>query len=1623
MLYAKKGIRRIASLVLALILLLGFFGIELPARASDILPGKNDNGYITDIKFYQHTLYGTNYDEDSLVACAFDPATTDYDIKMITYDGIYNNAYVRIGVSDTSGDLWYRILIDGVPHNDKASWEQKFTAATYSKDLANWMKTYWPNDGGVHTLSVLVGTKYDSNNNGTINYQDEFETYDVYHFRVTNIPGLKTLSVADSEGTILQMIPAYVYGGNNRNFTVATEESAIQLSVAFTDGATLYISDKSYTEALTNEEIALAPFIPAGEAIAEIPLRLVNGAGEENTYYIKVLPRDYTPLIVTQPTAAVTCDKGDIIELSIEAQAPEGSSLSYQWYNLSGPIEGATEKSFRPDTSVALNGERYYCVVTNSVAGVDFTTQSNLAEVTVNLTYLNPPVYNVQPGTNTWQTSTGGGSWTGAYSTEYPENTSFDEMFLDVDNQEVANIGVVFYLNDRPSFDDAEVLAGTLRPYRSSASTNIFGFKADKLFPEGTYYVGCVVTFTSSDGALTASTNSEFVKLTFAPVPLDFAGSGTQADPYELRTAEDLQKLYEYNKNGKAFEYTYFKVTDDITLPADWSSIGAETAFAGDFDGAGHTISYAPDSKPLFDTVSATTIHDLAIYGERINGNGLIDGSFNTDGTLYLKNITLKTGSSTLKSGMAPGAGRAACRIAFEGCVVESGVTIGYSKDQSGIGSFVGALVGTLTDCRSAADVYGANRVGGLAGSNANSMGQCYFTGCVFSGSVTATGSNAGGIIGSGYEDATAPNTRLIRVDGCTMSGTVAGNANVGGLIGSEGGLQQSYDPASAGSVTGNTVTGTVTGSSNVGALAGLYSHLDRYTVFDNNTFPSAYSAFGKVYHVDTSAVQYGWHEGVFYFNSSEIYTDEQLEEIYTALYTGWEGTSRWKPSSLITARERSDNPLNSAAVKVSISVKTMPAKTEYVIGETFDPTGLVITATDVNGNTRELSESEYELSGFDSAEAGEKTITVTHGDAIVTFVVTVKAPEGAKITVKLSVLGDTKHNMEKAEEGHGLWVGGLTEWLAETEYEIPADGTAWDLLQKAFDADATLTLFSRFTEAYDSEYIYAVQKGSVKLEEKDNWPNSGWMIAVNGQHQQVGVSKMVLNEGDTVVLHWCDDFYTDEAAAQGGGTEKIIEVEDLIDAIGTVTLESEPAITAARAAYDALTAGQKDKVDNYAKLTAAEEALAALKADAEKVADAIAKIDAIGEVTTESEAAIAEARAAYDALTDEQKAQVTNYDALTAAEEALAALKADAEKVADAIAKIDTIGEVTADSEPAITAARAAYDALTDEQKAQVTNYDKLTAAEEAFAALSPAPEPVRQFAYSGDEVTFIAEDGSGFGMFSPQSGTEIVRNGDKVEITYLPKNTTVYSGFYFNLIGEESSGTFYAAGSDGSYKLTLGLEFCGKATAVKPIKVSDGGTTSKQYYLAIPAADKLPTAGRTDLFNDVQDESIYFFAPVYWAKDKGITTGTSPTTFEPYASCTRAQIVTFLWRAAGSPTVSGSNPFKDVKQSDWFYQAVLWANARGITTGTSKTTFSPYKACTREQAVTFLWRAAGSPGAANGGKFKDVKGGMYYTPAVYWALNNGITTGVSGTQFGVGQKCTRGQIVTFLYRFYGGN
>ena len=261
------------------------------------------------------------------------------------------------------------------------------------------------------------------------------------------------------------------------------------------------------------------------------------------------------------------------------------------------------------------------------------------------------------------------------------------------------------------------------------------------------------------------------------------------------------------------------------------------------------------------------------------------------------------------------------------------------------------------------------------------------------------------------------------------------------------------------------------------------------------------------------------------------------------------------------------------------------------------------------------------------------------------------------------------------------------------------------------------------------------------------------------------------------------------------------------------------------------------------------------------------------------------------------------------------------------------------------------------------------------------------------------------------------------KAPLTIQAYDKTIMTGQSAPVLGKDDySVTGLVNGDQLVKEPTIAYASTPNTTVPGSVKINVSGAAvadPANYDIHYVSGVLVIVAGNT--FDDIKADEYYYDA-VIWAVNHNpqITNGTSATEFSPNATCTRGQVVTFLWRANGCPEPKISiNPFTDVKADAYYYKAVLWAIEEGITNGTSKTTFSPNEPCTRAHVVTFLWRSAGKPAAGSANPFTDVKAGQYYTDAVLWAVSKNITNGTSANTFSPGSPCTRGQIVTFLYRY----
>jgi len=292
-----------------------------------------------------------------------------------------------------------------------------------------------------------------------------------------------------------------------------------------------------------------------------------------------------------------------------------------------------------------------------------------------------------------------------------------------------------------------------------------------------------------------------------------------------------------------------------------------------------------------------------------------------------------------------------------------------------------------------------------------------------------------------------------------------------------------------------------------------------------------------------------------------------------------------------------------------------------------------------------------------------------------------------------------------------------------------------------------------------------------------------------------------------------------------------------------------------------------------------------------------------------------------------------------------------------------------------------------------------------------SPVPvkvmDHVRSVSAGHDHTTAIKTD-STLWTWGKNSGGQL-GNGT-TENSLLP--VKVLDNIVAVSAGEQYSG---ALKPDGIL-WTWGSQYSSPLTAAagRPAGYSDKPFHSMSD-LKVPTINFSPVPMiATGRFTDVADDAYYADA-VDWAVENGITSGTSSTTFAPNFTCNRAQIITFLWRSAGSPEPVGTTSISDVKSGDYYYKAVLWAAENGMVSGSS---FSPNSPCTRAMAVEFMWKQAGCPSVKKTSNFTDIAADVSYAEAASWALEKGITSGTSGTLFSPEAVYTRAQIMTFLYR-----
>lgn len=863
---------------------------------------------------------------------------------------------------------------------------------------------------------------------------------------------------------------------------------------------------------------------------------------EDTVYTIHIRPgeTDYTPILTdNREPNGVGIMQGEkaepfIVQASV-LQENEGK-LSYQWYVSSSAssdikdydkIENAVENSYTINTTQPQYYRYYRCLVSYEINTHLYTATSNVFSARVYPHVADKPVILQQPKDTT-------------YVKGIPITEKL-EIVVQKSNEFGVKTEYQWYQNRVNSTQDGILISG--------ATENTY---SPEIKETGITYYYCkvktnILAYINGDGVKISSEEicSDIACVTVTEAPLPWEGNGSESSPYLLKTASDVEALRDkVNTEGFSFENTYFQLTEDITLPTGWKPIGVTkdgrkdlkngenlNAFSGIFDGNNHTVIIPEGGLPLFGYVRNTRIRNLNIYGKKIAGYGLVnnfEGVGLSGMAVEIDNVTLKSGSSTLKSGllganktMSPYAG---CSSAFEAtvrnCTIEKDVVIGYDRNENEIGAIAGRMQGTVEDCVSYAIVYGTSYVGGIIGTRDNAMGNCSVIGCKFYGTVEASGEVAGGIVGGGYDNSTAPNGCKITINSCSSEGSITGSDKVGGILGGDLYVAQTWNNCTY-TFKNNSFTGKVQATkadaAYVGGIIGFYDSLNRIDDITNNYYAKdcgADKGIGFVRYIDTNCLTHETASGATYVN-----TEKETTSCPKVEGCGWQ-----------TGYNRTDDPLGADQEKL-VSTEglrvyvdslelTGDYRTEFYLGEDLDLSGMKVVAVISDGTRQELSLTDLTIEGYNKDKRGEQKLKISYKEAFVELTVRVLKKDAGTITVSFTLLGDSVHGSAKENQEHTLRKGNLETWIAAKDYTIDGNANVLELLKEVLAKNGMSCRTLR-----DETYIAGITKDGQELAEFSNGQNSGWMYTLNGIHPDLGVKEQYLEDGDEIVFHYTDDY------------------------------------------------------------------------------------------------------------------------------------------------------------------------------------------------------------------------------------------------------------------------------------------------------------------------------------------------------------------------------------------------------------------------------------------------------------------------------------------------------------------
>ncbi|WP_347488655.1 S-layer homology domain-containing protein [Desulfoscipio sp. XC116] len=1506
----------------------------------------------------------------------FSPHTTDYRINVTDGQSLY-----KIDITwgnNLPENVYVKIMKSGSQVKEAAASDAKHGVTSISP--ATLFTGCKLDSASPLQFSIVIGIK----DGGT------YKQTDTYDFTVRREEALKSLLITDATDADIKYdtTPSWTVSVpetkniHTRQYTAVVPEGTEALKITalprtLKDTA-VYIGDRKVDDPAQPHRITLGDFNVVDNKIT-IPINLRyegSGAGADTEYTLTVSLFDHSPVITGQP-ANVNCEKDEDAELSVQVQTPESGTLSYQWRRYTSNanpvfINGATEAAYSVPTSYASTYD-YDCIVKNTVNGVEYQTITDRARATVNLTYISPIVFLLQPGHGDYKKS--------YFCNEKPESVRFAVYAPDEGVSTVNNVSYALFYNTTASTENGVLVndyPDTSGPYNVG---DIHGFK--RIFESfaqeepGTYYY-YVVAKAYAAGCEPVETVSDFLEITFSEmgdlVPL--AGSGKSSDPYLITSVADLEAIRALIKDGYYLEGQHFKLTADITLPVGWEPLGEiidptitqtiegktylnpqngknVAPFSGRLDGDGHTITVPENGLPLFNYVRSATVKNLNIYGVKIAGAGLVDKLFvdyGTDGEyavgdpamITLDKVTLQSGSSTLRSGLLQGSGSSVNDISITNCTVEEDVIVGYDRNSKAIGSFVGELNGVIKSSASYANVYGADYVGGLVGAKGQSMGDCMIYNSLFQGNVHASGRFAGGILSMGYGGCANPVPVTIR--NCLVIGSISGGNAVGGVFGGESGLVCAWneswitDNAFIGQVSADKES-TIAGASGkfAGGIVGFLRSVDKAQHISNNYFhdtggseKNGIGYIGTIIYTDHS--EYGEQWGIadeFVINdvckpmSAAQFADGTVVKLLNGSETSYRNWCQGEKYPY----------LSSEPIVHSLELSG-EYKTQYYIDEPLDLSGIDITAHWSDGAETKPALSDVKVSGYDSSTRGVKTVTLAYGAATAELTVTVLIrpgpdPDQNTIKVYLTLLGADARGKDYTGTPQTLKNNNLKTWIPRTAYEVDLNATVWDVLKTALDEKGW-----RYSNP-NGNYVESITKDGVTLAELTNGGLSGWMYTLNGTHPSLGVAEQFLENEDRIVFHYTDDYTQEEGTEKWGG--------------GTPTAASDSAALAPKVtAKNGVASATVSAADMASAIAAAKKNGGASILIAPEIAGTASKISV--NMPRESLASIA-------TETDANLVVKTAVGSLTIPNSALASIASQAKgsAVTVSLARVDN---------------------------------SSLTAKQQEAAGDNPVYDL---------NVTSGGTNISGFGGKSiTVSLPYTLQEGED------PAGVTVW---YLNDAGElEQIACTYDPGTGMAIFTTdhLSCYVVGYAEAAR----------------------EAVTPAWANPFTDVKPAD-WFYNSVAFAVRNDLFSGTSATAFSPNEPMTRAMLVTVLYRLEGEPAVTGSNSFTDARSGQWYTDAVIWANAEGIVTGYGGGLFGPNDSVTRQQMAAILHNYARHKGydvtaTTDLAAFNDAaKVSDWAREAVQWANAAGLITGRTATGLAPDGTATRAEVASILMRF----